>query len=467
MLISSEIESGASGSTARSNAELSRLAQENCFTFGAEFLPGVVTRAEGMYLWTASGQKVMDWTSGQMSCLLGHGHAEIVKTVTESARSLDHLYSGMISPPVIDLATALVNQLPRGLDKAMFLSTGGESNECAIRLAKLFTGRFEMVGLAASWHGSTSGAQGVQYNAGRKSCGPLMPGMHMLPSPDAYRAVFRNPDGSHDWKTELDYGWSMIDKASCGSLAAVIVEPVQSSGGMIPLPPGYMRALKAHCEQRNMLLIVDEAQTAMGRSGDLFAINHADNGGVVPDILTMSKTLGNGLPLSAVVTSNHIAQHAEENGFIFYTTHANDPLPAAVGLKTLQIVLRDDAALLHHARRMGHQLHAGLHDIMSRYACIGYIRGRCLMLGVEIVKDRREGTTADIEVGKRISAKAMELGLSAMISAKIYFSGCIRIAPPIIISDEEMQWGLRTFEKALELTEGSGRIRENGLQTPL
>ncbi|EXJ94893.1 2,2-dialkylglycine decarboxylase (pyruvate) [Capronia coronata CBS 617.96] len=447
-----------SAPTARSNAALSLAAQKHCFTYGAEFLPDVIVRAEGMYLWTASGKKVMDWTSGQMSCLLGHGHPEIVKTITESAKSLDHLYSGMLSPPVIDLATTLVGQLPKGLDKAMFLSTGGESNECAIRLAKLYTGKFEMVGLAASWHGSTSGAQGVQYNAGRKNCGPLMPGMHMLPSPDAYRSIFRHPDGSYDWETELNYGWSMIDKSSCGALAAVIMEPVQSSGGMITIPPGYMRAMKIHCEKRGMLLIVDEAQTAMARSGDIFAVNHTDNGGVVPDILTMSKTLGNGLPLSAVVTSNAIAQHTRENGFMFYTTHANDPLPAAVGLKTMQLVLRDDSALLHHARNMGAKLHAGLHDIMSRYACIGYIRGRGLMAGVEIVRDRRQGTQADIEVGKRISAKAMDLGLSAMISAKSYFSGCIRIAPPIIISDEEMEWGLRTFEKAFELTEGSGRI---------
>lgn len=158
----------------RSNEELFQAAQKYCFTFGSEFLPDVIARAEGMYLLTASGKKVMDWTSGQMSCLLGHGHPEITATILESAKGLDHLYSGMISPPVIDLATALIGQLPEGLDKAMFLSTGGESNECAIRLAKLFTGKFEMVGLASSWHGSTSGAQGVQYNAGRKGCGPLV-----------------------------------------------------------------------------------------------------------------------------------------------------------------------------------------------------------------------------------------------------------------------------------------------------
>lgn len=285
--------------------------------------------------------------------------------------------------------------------------------------------------------------------------------MHLLPNPDAYRSIFRRSDGSHDWETELDHGWSMIDKASCGALAAVIVEPIQSSGGMITLPPGYMRAMKRHCEQRGMLLIVDEAQTALGRSGDIFAINHPDNGGVVPDVLTLSKTLGNGMALSAVLTSNQIAAHARDNGFMFYTTHANDPLPAAVGLEVFQTVHRDDAAMLKHAQALGLKLHAGLHDIMSRYACIGFIRGRSMMLGIEIVKDRRKGTQADIEVGKRISAKAMELGLSAMISAKSYFSGCIRIAPPITITEEELSWGLMTFEKALELTEGTGRIMDS------
>lgn len=285
-----------------------------------------------------------------------------------------------------------------------------------------------------------------------------MPGQHMLPSPDGYRSIFRHTDGSHDWKTELDYGWSMVDKASCGSLAAVIVEPIQSSGGMITLPPGYMLAMKRHCEQRAMLLIVDEAQTALGRSGDIFAIQHPDNVGVVPDILTLSKTLGNGLPLSATVTSHSIAEYAQANAFMFYTTHANDPLPASVGLSTLRTVLKDNKALLQHARHMGQKLHAGLRDIMSRYACIGYIRGRYLMLGVEIVKDRREGTQADVGLGKRISSRAIELGLSAMISAKSYFAGCIRIAPPLVMTDEELAWGLKIFEQAVDETEGSCRI---------
>jgi len=279
-----------------------------------------------------------------------------------------------------------------------------------------------------------------------------MPGMHMLPCPDAYRSPFRHPDGSYDWRAELDYGWSLVDAASCGALCAVILEPILSSGGMITLPAGYMRAMKAHCEQRGMLLVVDEAQTAMGRCGDLFAIEHES---VVPDVLTLSKTLGNGLPLSAVMTSDRIAAVAREKGFMFYTTHANDPLPAAVGLKVLQIVLRDERAVVRRAAAAGKVLHEGLRRLMGRYACIGDVRGRGLMAGVEIVQDRRVSKGPAIELGRRLSAKMMEMGLSATISARSYFSGCLRIAPPLVVTDKQLEEGLAILEEAFRVTEGS------------
>ena len=142
------------------------------------------------------------------------------------------------------------------------------------------------------------------------------------------------------------------------------------------LPPGYLRALKRHCEKRGMLMIVDEAQTGIGRSGDLCACTHD---GVVPDILTLSKTLGNGIPLSAVVTSHEIERVCTERDFCFYTTHVNDPLPAAVGDKVLEIVLRD--GLIEHSRHMGQLLHRGLERLQQRYSCIGDVRGRGLMAG--------------------------------------------------------------------------------------
>lgn len=206
----------------------------------------------------------------------------------------------------------------------------------------------------------------------------------MLPAPNAYRSIFRKPDGSYDWETELNYGWSLIDQASCGSLAACIVECIQSSAGMQVLPPGYLAALKRHCAQRDMLLIVDEAQTGIGRSGDISAAAHHE--GIIPDILTLSKTLGNSLALSAVVTRSEIDTVCAESGYYFYTTHANDPLPAAVGAKALEIVVRD--GLVENARAMGAVLLEGLRELQSRYGCVGDVRGRGLMLGVEIVVDR-------------------------------------------------------------------------------
>ena len=271
----------------------------------------------------------------------------------------------------------------------------------------------------------------------------------MIQAPNAYRSIFRNGDGSYDWQKELDYGWSLIDRASCGSLAAVIMEPILSSGGMLTLPPGYMKAMKVHCEKRGMLLIVDEAQTGLGRCGDPFAFQHE---GVIPDILTLSKTLGNGIALSAVVTSHEIGKTCKGEGFLFYTTHVNDPLPAAVGLKVLEIVLRDD--LVEHSKQMGSKLHAGLQKLKSRYGCIGDVRGRGLMAGIEIVLDR-ETKEPGPELGQRLSKRMMQLGLSASLAAVSSFAGILRIAPPLVTTDDQLGLGLSILEQGFRTTEGT------------
>jgi 2,2-dialkylglycine decarboxylase (pyruvate) len=171
-----------------------------------------------------------------------------------------------------------------------------------------------LLGLTNSWHGVTQAAASLTYQNTRKNYGPASVGSLVLPAPNAYRSPFRRPDGSYDWEAELDYGWTLVDAQSVGSLAAVIMEPILSSGGVIVLPQGYLRRMKEHCERRGMLLIVDEAQTGVGRTGKNFAIEHD---GVVPDILTLSKTLGAGLPLSAVITSREIEQVIHSRGFSF------------------------------------------------------------------------------------------------------------------------------------------------------
>ena len=351
----------------------------------------------------------------------------------------------------VNLAKRLTGLLPDGLDKALFLSTGGESNEAAIKLAKLYTGKFEIVGLGRSWHGMTSGANAAQYHSRAPWYGPMPTGNFMLPSPNAYRSIFRNADGSHDWQTELDYGFSLIDQQSVGSLAAVIVEPILSSAGMHPLPKGYLEALRSHCNQREMLLIIDEAQTAIGRAGDMFAFQH-DGVKVIPDILTLSKTLGTGLPLSAIVTSSRIAKVAKERKFLFYTTHTNDPLPAAVGDTVLKIVVRDN--LVSRSRVLGEKLHAGLRLLQSRYGCIGDVRGRGLMAGVEIVANSLT-KEASPQLGNALVERMTALGLWAQISTLTSFAGTFRIAPPLTTTEEEIEIGLKIMETAFAETPGT------------
>lgn len=412
--------------------------------FGAQFIREIIVKSEGIYVITNEGRKILDFTSGQMSCLVGHCHPEINKVIADTASTIDHTLSGMLTPPVIELADKLTNLLPDSLDRVSFLSTGGEANEYAIKLAKCVTGKFEVVGLSLSWHGMTAAANACTYQAGRTGHGPMTPGSLVLPSPNSYRSIFRNPDGSYDWKTELDYGWSLIDAQSTGSLACVIIEPIMSSGGMLILPDGYLKEMKNHCEKRGMLLIVDEAQTGIGRCGSMFAFEQM---GVIPDILCLSKTLGNGLPLSAVITSDIINQKGKEKDFLFYTTHINDPIPAAVGCKVLDIVVRDNLVANSYAR--GKQFGDGLVKLMKQFKAIGDVRQRGLMIGLEIVKDRATKESDPIKASE-LAKCMMKNGLNANLIAVKAFGGVFRMAPPISITEEEIDAALQIIKSSFD-----------------
>ncbi|MEX3841456.1 aspartate aminotransferase family protein [Paraburkholderia sp. BR10882] len=420
-----------------------RNARQHLIRYGGTFEPMIIERAQGSFVYDADDRPILDFTSGQMSAVLGHSHPEIVSVINEYASRLDHLFSGMLSRPVVELATRLADVTPDGLDRALLLSTGAESNEAAIRMAKLVTGKFEIVGFAQSWHGMTGGAASATYSAGRKGVGPAAVGSYAIPAPFTYRPRFER-NGQYDYLAELDYAFDLIDRQSSGNLAAFIAEPILSSGGIIELPPGYMAALKRKCEERGMLLILDEAQTGVGRTGTMFACEHD---GVTPDILTLSKTLGAGLPLAAVVTSAQIEEAAHERGFLFYTTHVSDPLPAAVGLRVLDVVARD--GLVARANIMGGRLRRGLLDLMERFECIGDIRGRGLLLGLEIVKDRRTKEPAD-GLGAKITRECMKLGLSMNIVQLPGMGGVFRIAPPLTVSEQEIDLGVELLGQAIE-----------------
>lgn len=417
-------------------------ARAHLIRYGGRFEPLIIERAQGSFVYDADGRAILDFTSGQMSSLLGHGHPEIAAVVADSAHRLDHLFSGMLSRPVVDLARGLAQATPEGLDRVLLLSTGGESNEAAIKMAKLYTGGYEIVGFAQSWHGMTGGASSATYSAGRKGYGPAAVGSLAIPAPNAYRPQFERA-GRADWQAELDYGFDLVDRQSSGNLAAFIAEPILSSGGVIDLPAGYLAELKRKCEARGMLLILDEAQTGMGRTGEMFGFQRD---GVVPDILTLSKTLGAGLPLSAVMCSAPVEERCHERGFLFYTTHVSDPLPAAVGLKVLEVVQRD--GLTTRAHVLGGRLEQGLRALQDRHACIGDVRGRGLLLGVEIVADRESKAPAP-ELGAAITRACMSLGLSMNIVQLPGMGGVFRIAPPLTVSEEEIDLGLDLLGRAI------------------
>ncbi|PJR13308.1 aspartate aminotransferase family protein [Sinorhizobium meliloti] len=426
-------------------------ASKHLIRYGGSFDPAIIERARGSFVFDADDRPILDFTSGQMSALVGHSHPRIVETVQRQMEKVAHLFSGMLSRPVVDLAERLAALAP-GLDRVMLLSTGAESNEAAIRMAKLVTGRHEIVAFSKSWHGMTGAASSATYSAGRRGYGPAMVGSLTIPAPNAFRPRFRHPDGSLDWETELDDAFALIDSQSTGSLAAFIAEPILSSGGMLELPQGYLAALKEKCHARGMLLILDEAQTGIGRTGSMFAFQRD---GVTPDILTLSKTIGAGLPLSAVMTTAEIEDAAHEKGFLFYTTHVSDPLPAAVGLAVLDVVAEE--GLVDRARLTGAKLFDGLSQLKQRFECVGDVRGRGLMLGVEIVKPG-PSRSADHELGGRIAAEAFRRGLSMNIVKLPGMGGVFRIAPPLTISEEEIDLGLGIITQSIEaaLSLGAG-----------
>lgn len=417
-------------------------ARKHLTRYGGSFEEIIVERAEGSFVHDADGRAILDFTSGQMSAVLGHTHPDVVATVERQTRAVAHLFSGMLSRPVVDLAQRLAETAP-GLDRVQLLTTGAESNEAAIRMAKLVTGGHEIVAFAQSWHGMTGAAASATYSAGRRGYGPATAGSFVIPAPNAYRPRFRSPDGSNDWRAELDDGFDLIDRQSTGALAAFVAEPILSSGGILELPEGYLAALKQKCEERGMLLILDEAQTGVGRTGHMYAFQRD---GVTPDILTLSKTLGAGLPLAAVMTTQAIEQAAHERGFLFYTTHVSDPLPAAVGVTVLDVVARD--GLIEQARVKGERLKSGLEALKQRFDCVGDVRGRGLLLGLEIVLDRST-KAAGYELGAKISEEAMRRGLSMNIVKLPGMGGVFRLAPPLTVSDAEIDLGLEILSEAI------------------
>lgn len=426
-------------------AELDEAMRENLVRYGGDAFPEIVVSARGSYVTTIGGRKILDFTSGQMCSTIGHNHPAIVSAIQSSAEKAVHLFSGMIPDSVARLARKMASIMPAPLKRSLFVNTGSESNEAALKMAKLATGGYEVVALGGSWHGITGGAGSVSFASDRKGLGPSLPGTYVIPEPNAYRCPIEHCRDRCDL-TCMKVGLRLFDMQSNGAPAAIIAEPVISAGGVIVPPPGYFAALKEECAARGMLLVFDEAQTAFGRIG---AWSAAEKLGVTPDIMTVSKTLGGGVPLAGVITSDEIEAKAHARGFSFYTSHVSDPLPAAVGEAVVGVI--ESERLMDRALETGAYMRGRLEDLQQRYEAIGDVRGEGMLLGVELVKDR-ERREPHHELGHRTTVRCMELGVSMNIRRRPERGSVWRIAPPLTASRDEIDEGIETLDRALRET---------------
>jgi len=411
--------------------------------YAGSFAPFLVARADGAWVETADGQRVLDFTSGQICSTLGHNHPGIVAAIRGALDEVVHLNSWMLSEPVLALAERLASLTPPGLDKVILLNTGSEANEVALKLAKMRTGRFEVVGLARSFHGLLAGIASVNFSMAHAGYGPLLPGAFALPAPYAYRCPIRHCDGACDC-TCLEAGFELVDQQSIGSLCAVIAEPVLSAGGIIVPPDGYFRRLRELCNARGMLLVLDEAQTGFGRLGTMFGFEHD---GIVPDLVAVSKTLGGGIPLAATITNSLIEKDCVGKGFLHVTSHVSDPLPAAAGLAVLEVI--EEERLVERAREQGEYLLGRLRELQAAHEQIGDVRGRGLLVGLELVEDRESRRPADA-LGAAVTAECLRRSLSMNIVRAGSGANCFRMAPPLTISEDEIDLAVEILDSSLK-----------------
>ena len=351
--------------------------------YAGSFAPEPIARAEGAWVETTSGKRILDFTSGQICSTLGHNHPRIAAAVRSALDEVVHLNSWMLSEPVLALGERLVGLFPTPLDRVLLLNTGTEANEVALKMAKMHTGRWEVVGLTRSFHGLLSGIASVNFSMAHAGYGPVLPGSFAIPAPYAYRCPVRHCDGACDC-TCLEVGFELVDQQSVGSLCALVVEPVLSAGRHHRPARRLLPArARAAATSAGCCSSMDEAQTGFGRLGTMFGFEHD---GVVPDLVGVSKTLGGGLPLAATITSSAIEQDCYDKGFLHVTSHVSDPLPAAAGLAVLDVIAEE--GLVERAAARGEYMLARLRELQAQHEPIGDVRGRGLLVGLELVEDR-------------------------------------------------------------------------------
>jgi len=406
-----------------------------------------MARGQGTTLIDEDGQEYIDFIAGITIGSVGHCHPHYVEALKRQVEKLT--FGSFTTETRTRFLEMLASLTPEGLTRIQMFSGGAEAVEAALRLAKAATGKREVIGFWGGFHGKTGGVLGLLGSDFKHHLGPFLPGQYLTPYADCYRCPLRltYPDCGIAC---ADYVRDVIRHQTGGEVAAIIVEPVQGTAGNIVPPEGFLRAIQQIAKEAGALLLCDEMITGIGRTGSMWGSDHDQ---VVPDIMTVGKGVGGGFPLSAVVSTEELTSKKPwSNPSASSSSYGGNPLAAAAGLASLEIILKEN--LVKNADRVGAVMLKRLEALKEKYRVVGEVRGRGLLLGIELVKDRRTKEPLGKDVTQALYQECLRRGLCAMT-----YSATVRINPPLMISEETALAGLAILDEALEAV-----VREHNLQ---
>ncbi len=405
------------------------------------FEPIEVEEASGTQLVDRGGRSYLDCFSGIAVTNAGHGHPEIVGAAKAQMEKLVHCGTYVYyNPRAGELAMRLAEVTPGRLQKSFFGSSGAEAIEGALRLAKHYTGKTEVIALTQSFHGRTNATLSITGNSGRKQGGgPYLPGVAFAPAPYFYRCPFGSKTEEECGDRAANFLDEVIRYQTSGDVAVFVAEPLLGEGGMITPPANYFPLVKEVLESHDILFLCDEVQSGFGRTGKLFAIEHS---GIEPDILAMAKGIANGFPLSAFIARPEIGDAFTVGSHL--STFGGNPVSCAAALANLGVLV--DHRLPQNAAERGAQLRAGLEKIQANNPLLGDVRGKGLMIGIELVGDSEK--TPAPAAAARVRELCREAGVLVGVGGS--FGNVVRLQPPIVIGEDECAQVLDVLSSAFE-----------------
>ncbi|KAK4274885.1 hypothetical protein QN277_018050 [Acacia crassicarpa] len=386
------------------------------------------------YLFDENGRRYLDAFGGIATVSCGHCHPDVVEAIVNQTRLLQHTTVVYLNRAVIDFAEALASKLPGELKVVFFTNSGTEANELALMIARLYSGCHDMISIRNGYHGNGAATMNATAQNFHKF-NVVQTGIHHVLNPDPYRGVFGS-DGlmyAKDVQDIIDYGTS-------GRVAGIIAEAIQGVGGVIEVAPGYLPAVYGIVRKAGGLCIADEVQSGFGRTGSYFWGFEAH--GVVPDIVTVAKGIGNGAPIGAVVTTPQIAKVLTQR--TYFSTFGGNPVSTAAGLAVLRVIEKEK--LQENAFMVGSYLKDRLSLLMEKHEIIGDVRGRGMLLGVELVKDRELKTPAKAEM-LEIMEQMKDMGV--LVGKGGFCGNVIRITPPLCFTKEDSDFVVDVMDYAM------------------